>query len=138
MRSRQAGFSLLEVMLVVILMAVALVPMLNAFLQPIQAGQAQKESVICSARAAGTLARISALEFAALDANRGDPVDLAALFGWPGGPKIEEADEETFLLDGAPVAPHVVISDASGGEGGLLELTVTIRDVTFKTLKAEY
>ncbi len=138
MQLRRAGFSLLEIMLVVVLMAVALVPMLNAFLQPMLAAKIQKANVICSARAAGTLARISSLEFAALDASRGDPVDLAALFGWPEAPKTSEADKETFLLEGAAVVPSVAITDASGGRGGLLDVSVTVRDVTFRTLKAEY
>jgi len=138
MRLRQAGFSLLEVMLVVILMALALVPMLNAFRQPLQATRFQEESTHCANRAAGTLARISAMAFTALDANQGDPVDLAALFGWPGEPKADEAAKETFVLDGSSVTPSVAIADASGGAGGLVELSVTVRDVTFKTLKAEY
>jgi hypothetical protein len=125
-------------MLVVILMAIALVPMLNAFRRPMVAAQSQKELIVSGLRAAGTLARISALEFAALDANRGDPVDLAALFGWPGSPDADEAQKEVFLLDGSNTTPRVVIVDASGGAGGLLELGVTVRDVTLRTLKADY
>ena len=138
MHSRKSGFSLLEVMLVVILMAVALVPMLNAFRQPMLATQTQEESTIVATRTAGTLARISALPFGGLDALQGDPVDLAALFGWPGEPKADEANKEVFLLHGSNVTPRVVITDASGGAGGLVELAVTVGDMTLKTLKAEY
>ena len=49
-----------------------------------------------------------------------------------------EAAEETFSFQGATYTPMVAISDASGGDGGLIEVTVTIGQVSLKTRKGEY
>ena len=84
-------------------------------------------------QARGTLNRVSTLDYEILRINIGNPVDLSALFGSP-----EEAAKEIFLFEGANYAPMVGIADASGAQGGLLEITVTIGHVSFKTLKADY
>jgi hypothetical protein len=44
-----------------------------------------------------------------------------------------------FSLNGSSYTPAVAITDASGGKGGLLEISVTVNNhVTLKTLKADY
>ena len=45
-------------------------------------------------------------------------------------------DKESFVYLGATCAPVVAIADASGGAGGLLEITVTLRTVSLQSLKA--
>jgi hypothetical protein len=60
-------------------------------------------------------------------------VDLTSLFG-----STDEANLENFLLNGKPYTPTVDITDAGGGAGGLLQLTVTINQVRLTTLKADY
>ena len=49
-----------------------------------------------------------------------------------------EADKEAFTFQGQTITPTVVITDSSGGIGGLLELTVSIEQVSLSTLIAEY
>ena len=84
-------------------------------------------------RARGTLNRVISLDFQTLNDNKGSPVDLAALFG-----SAAEAAKETFSFQGKSYTPTVVIADASGSTKGLLEITVTMAQVSLKTLKAEY
>ena len=75
--------------------------------------------------------RLIELDFRLLDANRGNPANLVALFG-----SQAEADRESFTYLGAAYAPVVAVADASGGSGGLLELTVALKTVRLRTLKA--
>jgi hypothetical protein len=74
-----------------------------------------------------------ALDFDTLNSNRGAAVDLATLFG--GG---AEAAKESFTFKGENYTPTVAITDASGGAGGLLELTATISHIQLATRKAQY
>ena len=89
--------------------------------------------VVFTNQGRGTLNRVISLDFETLNSNQGDPVDLASLFG-----SAEEADKEIFSFKGVNYTPTVAITDASGGDGGLLELTVTLDYVSLRTLKAEY
>jgi hypothetical protein len=77
--------------------------------------------------------RVMALDFDTLSNNQGDPVDLVSLFGL-----AAEAAKENFQFRGENYTPTVAITDASGGPGGLLQLTVTVDHVRLTTLKAEY
>jgi len=127
------GFTLVEIMIAVVLLAIAIAPMVSAYAPAIFSTSAEDEMAVFTNRARGTLNRVTALEFIALDDNKGNPVDLAALFG-----SDAEAAKETFSFRGENYTPTVAITDASGGAGGLLELTVTLDRVSLKTLKAEY
>ena len=127
------GFTLLEILLVVLILAMAILPMMGAFGPALTAGVNSRRNVVCSNQARGTLARMQALPFDTLDANRGDPASLAALFGG-----ASEALKESFTHQGMTMTPVAAIRDASGGAGGLLELRVTVGDVTLRTLKASY
>ncbi len=130
---RGRGFSLVELLIVMVLLAVAIVPVLRAFQPALDAQSAEEAALVCRNRARGTLSRALALPFDTLDTHRGDPVDLAALFGGASG-----AAEETFRFRGATVTPRVAISDASGGAGGLLEVLVRVQDVTLYALRGAY
>ena len=75
----------------------------------------------------------SLLDFDTLSSNQGATVDLATLFG-----TAAEAAKESFTFKGENHTPTVAITDASGGAGGLLQLTVTISHIHLTTLKAKY
>jgi prepilin-type N-terminal cleavage/methylation domain-containing protein len=127
------GFTLLEIILAVLLLAIAIVPILNAYAPALFSAAGEEERAVFTNRARATLNRVAALEFSRLNDNQGNPVDLATLFG-----SADEATKETFALKGTSYTPAVAITDQSGGDGGLLELTVTLNYVSLKTLKAEF
>ena len=127
------GFSFLEIMLVVLILAIAIVPMVRAFAPAVLTASTDEETAVFANQARGTLNRVMALDFDTLDNNQGDPVDLAVLFG-----SAAEADKETFTFKGKNYTPTVAITDASGGLGGLLQLAVTAEQVRFATLKSQY
>ena len=127
------GFTFLEIMLVVLILAIAIVPMVRAFAPAVLTASADEETAVVANQARGTLHRVMACDFDTLDKNQGDPVNLAALFG-----SAAEADKETFSLKGKNYTPTVAITDASGGLGGLLQLTVTLEQVRFATRKSQY
>ena len=127
------GFTFLEIMLVVLILAIAIVPMVRAFAPAVLTASTDEETAVFANQARGTLNRVMALDFDTLDNNQGDPVDLAALFG-----SAAEAAKETFSFKGKNYTPNVAITDASGGLGGLLRLTVTAEQVSFATLKYQY
>jgi prepilin-type N-terminal cleavage/methylation domain-containing protein len=132
------GLTLVEVLAVVLLLAIAIVPMVSAFSPAIFSTESDEKLAVFTNQARWTLYRILALDFPTLDDNRGDPVDLAILFGSPSDPKPTEAAKETFSFKGQTYSPTVAITDASGGAGGLLQLTVRVEDVSLTTLKAYY
>jgi len=130
---KEKGFTLIEILIAVLLLAIAIVPMLDAFKPAIFSTIGEEESAVFSNHARGTLNRISAFSFTALSANSGYAVDMATLFG-----SQAEADKETFSHKGTNYTPTVDITDVSGGDGGVFEITVSIDFVSLKTLKAEY
>ena len=127
------GFTLLEIIFAVLLLAIAIVPIMNAHTPAIFSTAAEEELAVFTNRARATLNRVAALEFSRQNDNLGNPVDLATLFG-----SAAEAAKETFALKGTSYTPAVAITDQGGGDGGLLEVQVTINYVSLKTLKAEY
>ncbi len=136
-RVQVAGFTLFEILLAVALLAVAVVPMMSAFGPALFTTGQEEERSVFTHQARATLNRVAALGFPALNANQGNPVNLAALFGWPAGPAPAEAAKEDFTFQGRAYTPLVAVTDTSGGAGGRLEITVTVDYVQLKTLKAE-
>ena len=124
------GFTLFEIIMTLLILAVAIVPMMNAFAPALLATGRGEEQEVLTGQARRTMNRLTDLDFRNLDANRGDPADLVALFG-----SQAEVDKESFVYLGAPYAPVVAIADASGGSGGLLEITVTLKTVSLQSLK---
>lgn len=127
------GFTFLEIILVVLVLAIAIVPMLRAFSPAVSSADSIKETAVFMNQARGTMNRVMAIDFDTLNSNQGDPVDLVSLFG-----SAAEAAKEDFQFRGDNHTPTVVIADASGGPGGLLQLTVVVDNVRLTTLKAEY
>jgi len=127
------GFTFLEIILVVLILAIAIVPMVRAFSPGALSANTEEETTVFTNQARGTLNRVMALDFDTLNSNQGATVDLETLFG--GG---AEAAKESFTFKKENYTPTVAITDASGGAGGLLELTVTISHIQLATLKAQY
>jgi len=131
-RRKDAGFTLFEILLTLLIMGVALVPLLDAFRPAMAVTAGEARQTVFSHQAQATLSRTAALPFATLDANQGDPVDLAVLFG-----SAVEAAEEQFAFEGRTYTPAVAVTDASGGEGGLLAIRVSVAEVALETLVAD-
>jgi prepilin-type N-terminal cleavage/methylation domain-containing protein len=127
------GLSLLEVLLAVFIIGIAIGPMLNAIAPSITSLATEERTIIFTNQVRSTLSRITGLGFATLDSNRGNPVNLTSLFGTP-----SEAAKENFTVAGQTYSPVAAITDASGGAGGLLEITASAGDVSLSTLKANY
>lgn len=121
------GFTLVEIMIAVLLLAIAIAPMVSAFAPALLSTGGEEEMVVFTNQVRGTLNRVISLDFETLNSNKG-PYVLATLFG----------SEETFEFRGENYTPTVAITDESEGAGGLLEITVTLDRVILKTLKAEY
>ena len=127
------GFTLLEIILVVLILAIAIVPMVRAFSPGTLSANTEEETTVFTNQARGTLNRVMTLDFDTLNSNQGATVDLATLFG-----AAAEAAKESFTYKGENYTPTVAITDASGGVGGLLQLTVTLSHIQLSTLKAHY
>ena len=129
--SNRNGFTLFETVLAVVILAIAIAPMLQAFGPALLATASEETTIVLTNYARQTLNRVAALDFTTLNdlvqAGQANPVDLAYLF---------DDGEESFTFKGTSYVPTVAITDASGGNGGLLEITTTISPVTLKTLKA--
>lgn len=127
------GFTLFEILLAVLFLAVAVAPILNAYAPAIFATTSEEELSVFSNRCRGTLNRVAAFDFATLDSNKDEADILTALLAG-------EAANETFDFRGSSYTPAVTItaSDQDEGEGGLLEIAVTVGSVTVKTLRAQY
>lgn len=127
------GFSLVELLIALVILALGIVPIINAVGPAVNTTAALAQISVATNQARATLNRLSSLDFASLSAHQGDPVDLTSLFG-----SAAEASLENFMFNGQLYTPAVAITDASGGAGGLLQLTVTIDPVRLTTLKADY
>ena len=131
--SNQKGFTLFEVILAVFILVIAVAPMINAFGPSLIAAAGEETTIVSANYARQTLNRVTALEFKTLNDlvqnAQASPVNLDTLFG---------TGQESFVFKGTSCVPTVVITDASGGAGGLLEITLTLNQVTLKTLKAGY
>jgi hypothetical protein len=125
------GFTLFEITLTILILAIAIVPLMNAFAPALLATGQGEEQAVLTGQARRTMNRLMDLGFRSLDTNQGAPADLVALFG-----SQAEADKEKFVYRGSAYAPVVAIVDASGGAGSLLELSVTVKTVSLTTLKA--
>lgn len=133
MRRNHKGFTFLEILLVVLLLAIAIVPMIRAFSPAVSSADSIEETAVFTNQVRGSMNRVMALDFDILNNNQGNPVNLVSLFG-----SAAEAAKEDFQFRGNNYTPTVAITDASGGPGGLLQLTVTVDHVRLTTLKAQY
>jgi prepilin-type N-terminal cleavage/methylation domain-containing protein len=131
--NNQRGFTLFEVLLAVFILVIAVAPMINAFGPSLFAAANEETTIVSANYARQTLNRVLALDFKTLNDlvqnGQANPVNLDSLFG---------TGQESFVFKGTTCVPTVVITDASGGNGGLAEITSTVNRVTLKTLKAGY
>jgi len=127
------GFSLAEILVAVVILALAIVPIITAIGPAVETTAAEAQFSVITNQVRATLNRLLTVDFATLSNNQGTDVDLSGLFG-----STAEANLEKFLLNGKSYTPTVTITDASGGAGGLLQLTVTIDQVRLTTLNADY
>ena len=118
---RPWGFTLFEIVLALLILAVAIVPMMNAFAPAILATGQGEEQAVLTGQARQTMNGLLEMDFATLDAKKAAPADLVTMLG-----------------DQAATGVIVSVTDAAaaGGAGGLLELTVTLKNVTLQSLKA--
>ena len=118
--------------ILLVLLAIAVVPMINAFTPAMRATTALDEEVLAANHARGTLNRLLAQPYDRLAAAQTNEVDLNALLG-----SAELAAQEYLQLDEGTLPPRVAIRDASGGTGGLLEVSVSLKGITLRSLKAD-
>jgi type II secretory pathway pseudopilin PulG len=142
------GFTLFEIFLALLILAIAIIPMVNAFAPALLSTSQGEEQAVLTGQARQTMNRLLDLDFLPLDANRGNPLTsekLIALFG-----SQAEVNKEKFDYNGQTYAPDIYIcatnasgvpvpdcvTNASDGTVGLLELKVILKNVTLQTLKA--
>jgi prepilin-type N-terminal cleavage/methylation domain-containing protein len=128
-----SGFTLMEILVAIFLLALAIVPMIDAYAPAMLSAGLEEESIVLSQRARGTMMRLVALGFARLEAHKGNPADLAALLG-----SAASAQEEEVTVQGKTFSPRVTIADVGGADGGLLEITVALGHATMRTLRSDY
>ncbi len=137
-----SGFTIVEILFAIIILSIAIVPMMNAFSPRLSSTGSGGETAVFTNQARGTLNRIAAINYKTLESyfnDYGGAVDVATLFGLAGfTDTAAAAARENFSFQGTNYTPGVTIDDASGGAGGLLELTVTINQISLKMLVAEY
>jgi hypothetical protein len=124
------GFLMIDLLIVILLMAIALGPMITSFFPSFNAMADQRRRAVMTAGAQGTLNRVAGLPYDTLETHMGAPADLAALLG-----SVAAAAEEAVDFNGQSHVPVVTLTDA--GSGGLLEISVTLDTIVFQTLKAD-
>jgi Tfp pilus assembly protein PilV len=139
------GFTLFEIFLTLLILAIVITPMVNAFAPSLLSSSQEEEQAVLTAKVRSTMNRLLDLDFRTLDANRGNPANLTTLFGSAGA-----AAEENLSYMGQSYVPFVgicavdasgvpvsdCVTDASDGTAGLLGLKVSLKNVTLQSLKA--
>ena len=128
------GFTLLEIILTLLILAIAIVPMMNAFAPALLVTGQGEEAVVLAGYARRTMNRLVDLPFSTLDSNRGNPANLVALFG----NQADSNNNQNVVYLNTTYPTTVSIADASGGAGGILDLTVTLKGVNLQSRKANY
>lgn len=126
------GLTLFEVLLALVILATAIVPVMEAIAPSLTAVSHLERAVVLANRARGTMNRVLNLDFETLADNIQDPVDLETLFG-----SSEEALEEAFSHNGISYVPVVAIEEYSEGDSTLLQVTVVLDSLTLVTLKTD-
>ena len=140
---RSSGFTILEMILVLLLLAIAIVPMMDAFTPSLRSAKVTGETEVCADRALFTITRIIALDYSDLYQNQGNSVDLATLLSVPGSTVAAEGTVESFSSGGASYTPVVSIlpfvnPSTSMTMTGALQVTVSGGPVQLRALRADY
>ena len=161
-RTSESGFTLFEILMAVVLLAIAIAPIVAAFKPALFATSGEEELSVFTHRARGTLNRLMTFDFQVhqkyLD-TYGNTVDLEDFFEVAGADNpADEAQKEIFPYPPDSDYPDdlytpqvtIQIYDADGDDNlecpgsvnytecGILEITVTVANVSVQTLKAEY
>ena len=119
------GFTLFEIFLALLILAIAIIPMVNAFAPALFSSGHEEEQAVLTGKARSTMNGLLELDFRTLDVNKGNPAYFVNLLG-------DQAATDTLVS-----VTDVSGIDAQGNPiGGLLELKVTLKNVTLHTLKA--
>ncbi len=129
-RNSNSGYMMMDLMVAMLLMAIAIGPMMDSFFPSFNAMAHERRTTVLTARALGILNELTGLPYATLQTHMETPADLLTLLG-----SASEASIEFYTQDPVPV---VTVIDASGGTCGLLEITVTLDNIVFQTLKADF
>jgi hypothetical protein len=131
-RLKTSGFMMVELVIVILLLAMVIGPMVTSLFQSLNAMAAQQRIIVMTSKAMGTLNRVTGLDYSTLKTHMGTPVNLTNLLG-----SSAAATQEDLRFNGQDFPPVVNIIDASGGAGGLIEISVTLDNIIFQTLKAK-
>ena len=119
------GFTLFEIFLALLILAIAIIPMVNAFAPALFSSGQEEEQAVLTGKARSTMNGLLELDFRTLDVNKGNPAYFVDLLG-------DQAATDTLVS-----VTDVSGIDAQGNPiSGLLELKVTLKNVTLHTLKA--
>jgi len=119
------GFTLFEIFLALLILAIAVIPMVNAFAPALFSSGHEEEQAVLTGKARSTMNGLLELDFRTLDVNKGNPAYFVNLLG-------DQAATDTLVS-----VTDVSGIDAQGNPiGGLLELKVTLKNVRLRTLKA--
>jgi prepilin-type N-terminal cleavage/methylation domain-containing protein len=130
---RRGGFSLTELLVVIVILAIAIVPMINAFAPARRAGPLPQRSAALLCATEGILNQALDLGYAELAACRSAPATVLPMLAARNG-----TTTTGIVHRGTTYTPTLELADAGGGTGGLIMVTVTLGDETLVGLKAQY
>ena len=130
--SNSFGFTLFEIIIAIFLISIAVIPMMKSFRPAMMSSKNVEKSVVMANQARGTMERLLLLDFDTLSSKTDEVQPLS-------GNDVFGDVEETITFESDSYSPEITISDASGDASKtLLTLTVSLADITFSTLKADY
>ncbi len=125
-KSSSSGFTLFEIIMAMFVISIAVIPMMQSFGPAMMTAGAVEKTAVLSNQARATMEQLLALDF---DDLKEQPAD----------PDYPDYPDDNFEFEGVSYTPEINIIDASeDGSETLLKLTVTIDDIAFTTLKADY
>jgi prepilin-type N-terminal cleavage/methylation domain-containing protein len=128
--SNSSGFTLFEIIIAIFILSIAVVPMMESFGPAIMSAASVEKTAVITNQARATMDRMLVMEFDTLKSKIGTSLSGNDVFG---------DTDETFPFEGDTYSPDITISDASGDSSRtLLELIVSIDNISFSTLKADY
>jgi len=130
--SDSSGFTLFEIVIAIFIVSIAVIPMMESFRPAMMSGKNVEKSAVMTNHARGTMERLLLVDFDTLSSKVDEAQPLS-------GNDVFGDVEETITFEDDSYSPEITISDASGDASKtLLTLTVSLEDITFSTLKADY
>ncbi len=128
-----AGFTLTELLVVIVILAIAVIPMIEAFAPARRAGPLPQQRTTLIYETEGILNQVLDLPYAEVAAYQASPVTLLPVLAARNG-----TTTTGVVYRGTTYTPTLKLTDAGGGTGGLVMVTVTVDDETLTALKAQY